>query len=79
MVPMTVICCIPGGSVGANFHLLQSDWENDKELNAKVDAAVDDGDSLCQHFCLDTLIDLIAAKVLALEMGDELLILVRET
>ncbi len=41
-----------------------------------MDAAVDDGDSLCQHFCLDTLIDLITAKVLALEMDDELLILV---
>jgi hypothetical protein len=57
---------------------LQSDWENDKEFNVEVDAAVDTGDSLCQGFCLDSRIDHIAAKVLAPEMDDELLILVCE-
>jgi hypothetical protein len=78
LVPMRVICCIPGGSEVADFHLLRSDWENDKELNAKVDAAVDDGDSLCCCFCLDSLMDHIAAKMLSPKMDDELLILVCE-
>jgi hypothetical protein len=43
-----------------------------------VDAAIEDGDSLCCHFCLDSLVDHMAAKVLAPEMDDELLILVCE-
>jgi hypothetical protein len=75
---MSVFCCIPGGSEVTDHHLLQLDWENDKEINAEVDAAVDDGDSLCWCFCPDSLIDHIAAKVLALEMDDKLLILVCE-
>jgi hypothetical protein len=37
---MSVICCILGGSEVADFHLLWSDWENDKELDTKVDAAM---------------------------------------
>jgi hypothetical protein len=57
---------------------LQTDWENDKELDAAVDIAIDDGDSLCHCFCLDSLVDHIAAKALAPEMDDELLILVCE-
>jgi hypothetical protein len=75
---MSVICCILGVSEVADFHLLRSDWENDKELDTKVDAAIEDGDSLCCHFCPDSLVDHIAAKVLALEMDKELLILVCE-
>ncbi len=43
-----------------------------------MDAAVDDGDSFCRHFCPDLLINHIAAKVLAPGMDDELLILVHE-
>ncbi len=43
-----------------------------------MDAAVDDGDSSCGRFCLNSLIDYIAAEVLAPEMDDELLILVCE-
>jgi hypothetical protein len=78
LVPMSVICCIPRGSEVADFHLLQLDWENDNELDAAVDAAIDDGDSSCRRFCPDSLLDHIAAKVLALEMDDELLILVCE-
>ncbi len=46
LVPMSIICCILRGSKVADFHLLRSDWENGKELDAKVDAAIDDGDSL---------------------------------
>jgi hypothetical protein len=68
LVPMSIICCILGGSEVADFHLLQSDWENDKELDAEVDAAIDDGDSSCRRFCLDSLVDHVAAKVLAPEM-----------
>jgi hypothetical protein len=64
LVPMSVICCILGGSEVADFHLLRTDWENDKELDAEEDAAIDDGDSLCHHFCLDSLDDHIAAMVL---------------
>jgi hypothetical protein len=75
---MGIICCIPGGSEVADFHLLWSAWENDKELDAKVDSAIDDGDSVCHCFCLDSLVEHIAAKVLALQMDDELLILVYE-
>jgi hypothetical protein len=63
-----------------NFcHLTRSTakkWENDKELDTKVDAAIEDGDSLCHRFCPDSLVDHIAAKVLALEMDEELLILI---
>jgi hypothetical protein len=43
-----------------------------------VNAAVDDGEFLHRRFCPNSLIDHIAAKVLAPEMGDELLILVGE-
>jgi hypothetical protein len=75
---MSIICCILRGCEVADFHLLQLDWQNDKELDAKVDATIDDEDSLCCHFCLDSLVDHIAAKVLAPEMDDELLILVCE-
>jgi hypothetical protein len=78
LISMSIICCILGRSEVADFHLLQSDWENDKELDTKVDAAIEDGDSLCRPFCPDSLVDHIAAKVLAMEMDDELLILVCE-
>jgi hypothetical protein len=44
------------------------------ELATKVDAAIEDGDSWYCHFCPDSLFDHIAAKVLALEMDEELLI-----
>ncbi len=43
-----------------------------------MDAAIDDGDSLSHRFCPDSLVDLIAANVVAMEMDDELLILVCE-
>jgi hypothetical protein len=43
-----------------------------------VDAAIEDGDSLYCCFCLDSLVDHIAAKVFALEMDEELLIVVSE-
>ncbi len=33
------------------------------ELATKVDAAIEDGDSSCCHFCPDSLLDHIAAKV----------------
>jgi hypothetical protein len=72
-----VICCILGGSEVADFYLLLSDWENDKELNTE-DAAIDNGDSFCCRFCPDSLVDHIAAKMLVPEMDDELLILVCE-
>jgi hypothetical protein len=75
---MSVICCIHGGSEVADFHLSQSDWENDKELDTKVDAAIKDGDSLCQRFCPDSLLDHIAANVLAPDMDEDLLIVVCE-
>jgi hypothetical protein len=78
LVPMSIICCILGGSEVADFHLLRLDWENDKELNTEVDTAIGDGDSLCRFFCLDSLVDHIAAKVLAPEMDDDFLILVCE-
>ncbi len=78
LVPMSIICCIPGGSEVADFHLLRSDWEHDIELANKVDAAIEDGDSLCCLFCPDSLLDHIAAKVFATEMDEELLIVVCE-
>jgi hypothetical protein len=43
-----------------------------------VDAAVEDGDSLCCRFCLDSLLDHIAAKIFALDMDEELLTMVFE-
>ena len=43
------------------------------ELATEVDVAIEDGDSLCCHFCLDSLLDHIAAKVLAPEMNEELI------
>ncbi len=43
-----------------------------------MDATVEDGDSLCCRLFLDSLPDHIAAKVLAPEMDDELLIVVCE-
>ncbi len=46
------------------------------ELTTKVDAAIKDGESLCCHVCPDSLLDHIAAKVLAPEMDEELLIVV---
>jgi hypothetical protein len=73
---MSIICCIPGGSEVADFHLLQLDWENDKKLATEVDAVIDTGNSSCRRFCPDSLIDHIAAQVLTPEMDDELLILV---
>jgi hypothetical protein len=48
------------------------------ELATKVDAAIEHGDSLCCCFCPYSLIDHIAAKVFALEMDEELLIVVWE-
>ncbi len=44
------------------------------ELATEVDVAIEDGDSLCCHFCPDSLLDHIAAKVFAPEMNEELLI-----
>jgi hypothetical protein len=46
------------------------------ELANKVDAAIEDGDSLCCGFCPDSLLGHIAAKVFAPEMDEELLIVV---
>ncbi len=43
-----------------------------------MDAAIEDGDSSCCRFCLDSLFDHLAAKVFALEMDEELLIVVCE-
>jgi hypothetical protein len=43
-----------------------------------VDAAIEDGDSSCCPFCLDSLFDHIAANVFELEMDEELLIVVCE-
>jgi hypothetical protein len=40
------------------------------------DAAIEDCDSLCCRFCLDSLLDHIAAKVFTPEMDEELLIVV---
>ncbi len=62
----------------ADFHLLWLDWEHDIEHATKVDAAIEDGDSLCCRFCPDSLLDHIAAKVFAPEMDEELLIVVCE-
>jgi hypothetical protein len=76
---MSIICCILGGSEVADFHLLLSDWEHDIELATKVDAAIEDGDSLCCRFCQDSLLDHISAKVFAPEMDEELLIVVCES
>jgi hypothetical protein len=45
------------------------------ELATKVDAAIEDGDSLCCRFCPDSLLDHIAAKVFAPEMDEELLMM----
>jgi hypothetical protein len=53
LVPMSVICCILGGSEVADFQLLRLDSEHDIELATEVDAAVEDGDSLCCRFCSD--------------------------
>jgi hypothetical protein len=78
LVLMSIICCILGGSELADFHLLRLDWEKDKEFDTKVDAAIEDGDSLCCHVCLDSLVDHIAAKLLTPEMNDELLLLLCE-
>jgi hypothetical protein len=46
------------------------------ELATKVDAAIEDGVSLCCRFCPDSILENIAAKVFALEMDEELLIVV---
>jgi hypothetical protein len=46
------------------------------ELATEVDAAIEDGDSLCCRFCPDSLLVHIAAKVSAPEMDEELLIVV---
>ncbi len=46
------------------------------ELATKVDAAIEDGDSLSCRFCPGSLLDHIAAKVFTLEMDEELLIVV---
>ncbi len=43
-----------------------------------MDAAIEDGASLCCPFCPDLLFDHIAAKVFAPEMDEELLIVVCE-
>jgi hypothetical protein len=48
------------------------------ELATKVDAAIEDGVSLCCRFCPDSLLDHIAAKVFAPEMDEKLLIVVCE-
>jgi hypothetical protein len=44
------------------------------KLTTKVDAAIEDGDSLCCRFYMDSLLDHIAAKVFPPEMDEELLI-----
>ncbi len=41
-----------------------------------MDAAIEDGDSLCCCVCPDALLDHIAAKVFTPEMDEELLIMV---
>jgi hypothetical protein len=46
------------------------------KLATEMDAANEDGDSLCCHFCPDSLLDHIAAKVFAPEMDEELVIVV---
>ena len=46
------------------------------ELATKVDAAIEDGDSSCCSFCLDSLLEQIAVKVFAPEMDEELLVVV---
>jgi hypothetical protein len=46
------------------------------ELATKVDAAIENDDSLCCCFCPNSLLDHIAAKVFAPEMDEELLIAV---
>jgi hypothetical protein len=46
------------------------------ELATKVDAAIEDGNSLCCQFCPESLLDHVAAKVFAPEMDEELLIVV---
>jgi hypothetical protein len=46
------------------------------ELATEVDAAKEDGDPSCCHFCPESLLHHIAAKVLAPEMDEELLIVV---
>ncbi len=46
------------------------------EFATKVDAAIEDGDSLGCRFCPNSLLDHIAAKVFAPEMDEELLIVV---
>jgi hypothetical protein len=46
------------------------------ELATEVDAAIEDGDSLCCCFCRDSLLNHIAAKVFAQEMDEELLTVV---
>jgi hypothetical protein len=46
------------------------------ELATKVDAAIEDGASLCCCLCPDSLLDHIAAKVFAPEMDEELLVVV---
>jgi hypothetical protein len=48
----------------------------DIELATKVNAAIEDGDSLCCRFCPDLLLDHIAATVFTPEMDEELLIVV---
>jgi hypothetical protein len=48
------------------------------ELTNKVDAAIEDGDSLCCRFCPNSFLDHIAAKVFTPEMDEELLIVVWE-
>jgi hypothetical protein len=73
---MNVICCILGGSEVADYHPLLEDEERDMELATKVDAAIEDGDSLYCRFFPDSLLNHIAAKVFALEMDEELLIVV---
>ncbi len=46
------------------------------ELATEVDAAIEDGDSSCCRFYPDSLLNHIAAKVFALEMDEELLMVV---
>jgi hypothetical protein len=46
------------------------------ELATKVDAAIEDNDSSCCHFCPVLILNHIAAKVFAPEMDEELLIVV---
>jgi hypothetical protein len=48
------------------------------ELATKVDAAIEDGDSLCCRLCPYSLLDHIPAKVFSTEMDEELLIVVCE-